>query len=141
MLNELTRIVEYKSTNPNINNYWTLFESTGWNTGYKFTIEELKIALENNWYSVSAYAGNKLIGCGRIISDGIHHALIVDLMIFPEYQKKGIGSEILKILLEKCTENNIRDIQLFSAKGKLKFYEKFGFEKRNENAPGMEFKY
>ncbi|MBQ4821860.1 GNAT family N-acetyltransferase [Aquimarina sp. MMG016] len=141
MPNKLLKPVEYKITKPGIDQYWTLFDSTGWNDVCKFTIEELDIAIENSWYSVSAYLEGILIGFGRIISDGIHHALIVDLIISPDYQGKGIGSEILKRLLEKCTGNNIRDIQLFSAKEKFKFYEKFGFQKRAENAPGMEYKY
>ena len=76
-----------------------------------------------------------------VCSDGIHHALIVDLIIYPKYQGNGIGSEILKRLLKVCTEKNIRDIQLFSATGKSKFYEKYGFQKRNENSPGMEYVY
>ena len=118
-----------------------MFDSTGWNTSYKFTIDELSKAIENSWYSISAYLNGNLIGYGRIISDGVHHALIVDLIILPKYQGNGIGSNILKKLLKKCTKKNIRDIQLFSAKGKFKFYENFGFKKRNENAPGMEFKY
>jgi ribosomal protein S18 acetylase RimI-like enzyme len=138
---KLINIIDYNNRKPQIADYWNLFESTGWNDEYKFTIDELNSAIENSWYSVSAYINNKLIGYGRIISDGIHHALIVDLIISPEFQSKGIGSEILRRLLGKCTENNIRDIQLFSAKDKFKFYEKFGFEKRNENAPGMGYKY
>lgn len=139
--NRLTKKIEYKLTKPNIIKYWDLFQSTGWNADYKFTIEDLDSAIENSRYSISVYLKNNLIGYGRIISGGIHHALIVDLIISPDYQGKGIGSELLKKLLEKCIQNKIRDIQLFSAKDKFKFYEKFGFEKRNENSPGMEFKY
>jgi hypothetical protein len=43
--------------------------------------------------------------------------------------------------VQKCKGNNIRDIQLFAAKDKSEFYEKFGFEKRPINAPGMQLKY
>ena len=35
----------------------------------------------------------------------------------------------------------IRDIQLFAATNKFAFYEKFGFEKRPINAPGMQLRY
>ena len=141
MNTEITNNIDFNISKPQIADYWELFESTGWNNGYKFTIDELNLAIENSWYSVSAYKNKKLIGYGRIISDGIHHALIVDLIITPEHKSKGIGSEILRRLLKKCTDNNIRDIQLFSAKDKFVFYEKFGFKKRNENAPGMGYKY
>lgn len=64
--------------------------------------------------------------------------MIYEMIIFPEYQGKGIGKEILNMLVEKCKTNNIRDIQLFCAKGKREFYEKYGFVARQEDAPGMQ---
>jgi hypothetical protein len=45
------------------------------------------------------------------------------------------------MLTDVCVAAKIRDIQLFSAKGKSGFYEKYGFKRRPENAPGMEIKY
>lgn len=141
MKSKLNNEVTYKNVKPNKKDYWNLFNSTGWNDEYKFTIEELDSAITNSWYAISAYLENNLIGYGRIISDGIHHALIADLIILPTFQNRGFGSEILNKLLKKCNSNNIRDIQLFSSKGKYHFYEKFGFEKRDNNAPGMDFKH
>ncbi|MFT3740868.1 MAG: GNAT family N-acetyltransferase [Breznakibacter sp.] len=123
---------------PEIDGYFDLFETTGWNDGYKFTKKELEQAIGNSWYSISVYRSGTLIGFGRIISDGVHHAFIVDLIIHPDFQGKRIGSEILDRLVKKCKDSKIRDIQLFSAKGKFGFYEKLGFEKRPGNAPGME---
>jgi len=89
---------------------------------------------------MSIYDSDKLIGFGRVIADGVHHALIVDLIIHPDYQSKGFGSRLLDKLVSKCKKNKIRDIQLFSAKDKYAFYEKFGFEKRPDNAPGMQLR-
>jgi N-acetylglutamate synthase-like GNAT family acetyltransferase len=62
------------------------------------------------------------------------------LIIHPDYQGRGLGSRVLERLVQNCKEHNIRDIQLFSAKDKSEFYEKFGFEKRPTNAPGMQLK-
>ena len=89
---------------------------------------------------VSAYAGQKLVGFGRIICDGVLHALILDLIVHPDYQNLGIGGAVLDQLVNKCRLHKIRDIQLFSAEGKASFYEKRGFVFRQKNAPGMEFK-
>ncbi len=125
---------------PDCEKYWNLFLTTGWNKEYNFTIHELDPAIQNSWYAISIYHAENLIGFGRIISDGVHHALIVDLIIHPDYQGKGIGSKLLDILVRKCKENNIRDIQLFAAKDKFEFYERYGFEKRPLNAPGMQLK-
>lgn len=133
--------IEYRFQNPDIQEYWRLFDSTGWNVDYKFSIDELRKAIETCWYSISAYSGNILVGYGRIISDGVHHAFIVDLIVSPDYQGNGIGSKLLQNLIQKCTWHSIRDIQLFSAKNKFTFYERFGFEKRDEDSPGMQYVY
>lgn len=125
---------------PDKNKYWDLFRTTGWNPEYNFSIQDLASAIQNSWYAISIYYSDNLIGFGRIIADGVHHALIVDLIIHPDYQGKGLGSELLERLVQKCKDNNIRDIQLFAAKNKFGFYERHGFEKRPANAPGMQLR-
>ena len=118
--------------------FFTLFESTGWNVEYQLEAEELHTALQQSWTMVSAYDGERLAGFGRIISDGILHALIVDLMVMPEYQGRGIGFSLLAELVARCRRAGIRDIQLFCARGQAGFYEQQGFRARPEDAPGME---
>ena len=141
MANEIQETIIFKETLPDIKEYWNLFQTTGWNQEYNFSIQDLANAIQNSWYSMSIYDSDKLIGFGRVIADGVHHALIVDLIIHPDYQSKGLGSRLLDKLVSKCKKNKIRDIQLFSAKDKYSFYEKFGFEKRPDNAPGMQLRY
>lgn len=132
--------IVYKTDFPDITEYFNLFESTGWNEEYKLSCDELYSTLSKSYFTISAYVNNKLIGFGRIISDGILHAMIYEMIVLPEYRGKGIGSEILKRLVQKCRIDNIRDIQLFCAVGKRSFYEKHGFVARSDNGPGMEFK-
>jgi GNAT superfamily N-acetyltransferase len=62
------------------------------------------------------------------------------MIVHPEYQGRGIGTQILHLLVDWCERAGIRDIQLFCARGKLKFYEKNGFIPRPEDAPGMQYK-
>jgi N-acetylglutamate synthase-like GNAT family acetyltransferase len=140
MANQFLDTIDFKETLPSIEDYWVLFGTTGWNEEYRFSKSELEEAIKNSWFCISTYKSGKLIGFGRVIADGIHHALIVDLIVHPDYQSKGIGSRILERLVKKCRDHNIRDIQLFAAGEKYQFYEKQGFEKRPENAPGMQFK-
>ncbi len=132
--------IQYKEAPPSAEDYFNLFETTGWNEKYRFSKDELDQAIHKSWYLISAYDGNRLAGFGRIISDGIHHALIVDLIVHPDYQRHGIGREILLKLTEQCKKYRIRDIQLFSAKGKSHFYKKAGYILRPEAAPGMEYR-
>ena len=108
-----------------------------WRGNGLYTDEQLYSAICNSWYAVSIYHDRRLIGFGRIISDGIYQTLICDVMVHPEYQNQGIGTEIMNALLNKCEKEGVKWIQLLSAKGKQGFYEKFGFATREDEAPGM----
>lgn len=125
---------------PDIKDYWTLFQTTGWNDKYCFDVGELEKSLQGTWYACSLYDEERLVGFGRVLSDGVFHAFIVDVIIHPDHQGQGLGRQLLERLLDKCNENNIRDIQLFSARDKYAFYEKLGFERRSLEAPGMHYK-
>lgn len=132
--------LELRDTLPDPLEYFGLFESTGWNQEYALTSEELERAIRDSWCLVTAYDEGKLIGSGRVVSDGVFHALIVDVIIRPEYQKRGIGTLIMRRLLERCRDARLRDVQLFCARGKAPFYHRLGFVSRAEDAPGMDFK-
>ncbi len=131
----------YSEKVPQTEKFMGLFLTTGWNDSYQLNKAEMKKALENSWYTYSVYDEKKLIGFGRIICDGIVHALILDLIIIPEYQGQGIGKTILTRLVNQCKKHRVRDIQLFSAKNKADFYKKSGFTLRPELSPGMELKW
>jgi GNAT superfamily N-acetyltransferase len=132
--------IEYRHDMPDPDAYFRLFESTGWNKGYHFSAEQLQQAIQHSWRLVAAYDGGELVGFGRLISDGVHHALLVDLIVLPDYQGQGIGGAILTRLVNECRAHGIHDVQLFCAKGKAGFYEKFGFVARPTDAPGMQLK-
>ena len=114
----------YKHDFPDKDQFFRLFETTGWNKDYQLNAEELFRAVKNSWDMVCAYDDNQLVGYGRVICDGVVHALILDMIILPDYKGNGIGSVILNKLVNRCKQWKIRDIQLFCAKGQVEFYEK-----------------
>jgi GNAT superfamily N-acetyltransferase len=94
--------------------------------------------LAPTWYAVSAYEGERLVGTGRIIGDGVLHALLVDVIVDPDYRHRGIGSAIVERLVAECRRHRIVDVQLFCEFGVSPFYERLGFAARPDDAPGME---
>jgi ribosomal protein S18 acetylase RimI-like enzyme len=117
--------------------YFKLFETTGWNEDYQKTSDEIYEALNNSFYFTQCYIGDELVGSGRVISDGVLYGMIYDIIVDPQCHDLGIGSEITHRLIEHCLEHGIKNIQLFSAIGKMPFYKKFGFEARKKGAEGM----
>ena len=129
--------LEYREIHPDARQYHELFETTGWNSVYNADWQELGKALDNSWYVVAAYQDNELVGIGRVFSDGVLYAMIYDMIVKPSHQGRGIGTTLLEKLISKCKTAGLRDIQLFSARGKAPFYTKRGFVLRPADAPGM----
>ena len=129
--------INFRAEMPSQEQFWNLFQTTGWNDTYHLSPQELFRAVSINWFAVSAFDGERLVGFGRVVSDGLLHAMIYEMIVLPVSQGRGIGAQILHILIQRCLEANIRDIQLFCAHGKRGFYEKFGFAARPDDAPGM----
>ena len=50
--------------------------------------------------NITAYDGNLLVGCLRILSDGYYFGTITELLVLPEYQKQGVGSALLQLAKE-----------------------------------------
>jgi len=136
--------VEYRSDPPTSQEYFQLFSSTGWMPILKISENDLKRVFDNIWYWITASLNGNVVGCGRLISDGAMYALICDIIVMPDHQNKGIGSTILKKLVEKRQHADLKRVWLFAAQGKAGFYEKHGFSVRPADAPGMqlgEFEY
>jgi GNAT superfamily N-acetyltransferase len=131
--------ITYSEAIPPKERYWNLFLTTGWNETYQATPETLAKAVANSAFYISAYDGDELVGFGRVVTDGILHAMIYEMIIAPTHQRQGIGSVIITRLVDYCLELGIADIQLFCAKGKAGFYQKHGFNPRQPDAPGMEY--
>jgi GNAT superfamily N-acetyltransferase len=90
--------------------------------------EEIQAAFAKSSFIRFAYSDNVLVGFGRTVDDGKYYALIVDLVIHPDFQKKGIGSSILLYL--KNSLEKYAFTTLTSAPGKEAFYEKQGWKKQ-----------
>lgn len=61
------------------------------------------------------------------VSNGVTDAHIQDLMVLPECQGKGIGSELMNRMIEYLKLNKIYMISVIFDEELKSFYEKFGF--------------
>lgn len=127
-----------RSALPNKQDYFDLYQTTGWNEKGVWTADILHEALKNSWRVVTLYDGEHLVASGRLVSDGFIQCLICDMIVLPAYQNRGLGRKVLNELLEHCRASGIRWVQLSCAKGKKGFYERFGFLERPSDAPGMQ---
>ena len=89
-----------------------------------YDIEKTQIALSRT-INITAYDDKLLVGCLRILSDGYYFGTITELLVLPEYQKQGIGSELLQL-----AKDNTPTILYFGAQPGIEiFYEKNGCQR------------
>ncbi|WP_298555982.1 GNAT family N-acetyltransferase [uncultured Algibacter sp.] len=81
---------------------------------------------ELNGNHLICLSNGEVVGTGRLnIKNTI--AIISQMAIKNEYQKRGVGSKILKALIIKSKENEVTKIELGARKTAIVFYEKFNF--------------
>jgi GNAT superfamily N-acetyltransferase len=89
---------------------------------------------------IVAYDGEEAVGMARLLHDGGFQAFIVDVVVMPEYQRMGIGKEMINSIIDyiysHLDEGEIIYVGLMSAKGKEEFYEQFGFTQRPNDSLG-----
>lgn len=75
--------------------------------------------------NITAYDGDTLVGCLRILTDGYYFGTITELLVLPQYQRQGIGSQLLQLAKE-----NTPTALYFGARAEAEdFYIKNGCEK------------
>ncbi len=94
--------------------------------GYKKP-EDLKIVFSNSRFTCFVSEAGRLVGVGRVLSDGLDCAYLCDVAVLPSHQGRGIGKAILRDLIERCRGH--RKIILYAVPGKEPFYRKFGFRR------------
>ena len=67
------------------------------------------------------------VGMGRAISDGVSDAYIQDVAVLDRMRGKGIGSQIITILVDHLRKHGIGWIGLIAEQGSRPFYERIGF--------------
>lgn len=128
----------YKKSLPTPEEYNKLRENVGWGTMPNDIVAK---SLDRTIYGIAVYEKDNIIGSGRIVGDNGLCYYIQDIMVLKPYQKRGIGSEIVKLLMEYLEENAPYNsyVGLMASKGLEGFYSKYGFISRpNEYfGPGM----
>lgn len=109
-----------------------LFITVGWSDSGKLP-DEMKAGFMQPWIHstlvISAWDGDCLVGAVRVLSDTIFRSVIYDLLVAPEYQGKGIGSELVR----RCLEHFPGSGWLVCTEGETPyFYKKLGFSVMKE---------
>lgn len=106
----------------------------------RLTDKQAERALQHSTYVTCVRDGEKAVAMGRVLFDHGYTAYIGDIIVDSNYRHKGIGSAVVKTLIQKVLDMaDPGDRLLFileSAKGKEPFYEQLGFQRNPSETQG-----
>jgi GNAT superfamily N-acetyltransferase len=108
--------------------YAMLRASVGWRA---LSAAQVEAALRGGAFIVAARDGERTVGTTRLMSDGGYFAVVLDVVVLPDYQGRGVGREMMARAVQHI-KDSLRPGEhsytiLTSAPGKEGFYEKMGF--------------
>lgn len=86
--------------------------------------DKLRRAFLNSTTVCYAFDRDRLVGVARAISDGEYHAVIYDVAVHPDYQRCGLGQQIMTRLQEKLP---VWRTMLIASSNVQGFYGQLGF--------------
>lgn len=115
--------MEYREDDKQLNSSLFIpFVNKIWSGNYDMDKTQLALSKTIN---ITAYDDGTLVGCLRILSDGYYFGTITELLVLPEYQKRGIGSRLLQL-----AKRDTPTMLYFGAQpGVELFYEKNGCQR------------
>lgn len=106
-----------------------LFEQAPWARGR--TVTETTEMLRQTDVFITAWDDNRVIGCGRVLTDYVYRASIWDVIVDAAYQGQDVGTEIMHRILNHPA---LQRVELFwlCTRDKHTFYENLGFSAKEQ---------
>ena len=103
-----------------------LYKSVGW-INYTNNPNMLKSAYSNSLKILGAYENEKLLGIIRVVGDGHSVVFIQDILVYPEYQRQGIGTALLQQILMEYKHVYQKHLLTENTEKTIQFYKSLGF--------------
>lgn len=101
-----------------------LRQSVGWNRMQR----DLTDPRLRNAFHLCAFDGERLVGYAAVVGNGVTDAYIQDVMVHPDCQRQGVGSQLMERVLTRLKAEGVYMVSVIYGEETLRpFYEKFGF--------------
>jgi len=110
-----------------LDNILHLYQAVGW-TNYTNQPQMLEQALSHSLATYLARDGEEIVGLVRLVGDGFSSVFVQDLIVLPNYQRQGIGSNLMKEALADYKDAYQIQLATEQTEKTLGFYRSLGFE-------------
>lgn len=105
-----------------------LYHYTYWaQTRRREDVERMLAATEYLFGAVEEATG-RLCGFARVVSDHVYRAVVLDVVVHPDFRGRGLTKLIFGAILENQDLKDVECLLLYCKDDVVKLYEQFGFE-------------
>ena len=108
-----------------------LYASVGW-SNYTNCPQKLEQAFHQSLFVIAAYDDEELVGLIRAVGDGLTIVFIQDLLVYPHYQRQGIGRSLLQKPLERFKDVYQSQLATEQTDKNLAFYQELDFRRQED---------
>jgi N-acetylglutamate synthase-like GNAT family acetyltransferase len=91
------------------------------------SVEQLTKAIHNSQLLITAWEGERLIACARVLTDYVYRAVVFDVIVHPDYQGKGLGRQVMEQIVNHPSLKEVEYYFLYTA-DKQGFYRRLGWQ-------------
>jgi GNAT superfamily N-acetyltransferase len=85
-------------------------------------------ALSGYWACIGGFdEAGRLVAWCALLSDGVRHAVLMDVIVHPAWQRQGVGRELVRRAVEHCLAHGITIIHVDFLPERAAFYQRCGF--------------
>lgn len=107
----------------------------------EINLTQVEKALNNTMCKVSVRVQGKTVALGRLVGDYSCKGVLSDILVHPDYQRKGFGkivvTKLLQMVQDNLNEGDLFQIEATPTHGNREFYVKYGFKYKPENQDGV----
>lgn len=96
------------------------------------SLEQTRLAMAHTLFRVSVFDGDTPVAMARVIGDMGLDYYIKDVVVRPEYQRRGVGRLLISEIMQFIQANGVKGTDIFvelcAMPDKMPFYEKLGFD-------------
>jgi GNAT superfamily N-acetyltransferase len=90
--------------------------------------DDYPAALSGYWATLGGFdSAGALVAWCAILSDGVRHAVLLDVIVRPDRQGQGVGRELVARAVDHCLARGISIIHVDFVPEREAFYERCGF--------------
>ena len=108
-----------------------LYTEVGW-IAYTEDMLALERGYKNSLLVLAAYENDELLGIIRVVGDGYTIVFIQDILVFPAKQRKGVGTALLKAVLDRYPDVRQVELTTDNTEKTIAFYKSIGFSEFSE---------